>query len=291
MARRAKPSGKSRHIRLSRLIGADQAFRIALTIVESEGLWRDQEHDHDFPEFFWIQKGAGVHLVNGRRVEISSGCACMMRPPDRHNFRGRPGEPLAIMNLAFPRTGLEHFRRRYFPKGGDYFWTRARLPWSRNLDGGTLRWLNASARELAGRTDSALVLDRFLIELFLRLEGGGRGREPLPEWLRAALDAWRTPEHFRGGAAGFVELCARGREHVNRSLRRCLGVTTTEALNRARLGWAADELSLTDRPILEICYDAGFGNLGHFYKLFGERFGSPPRAWRRRQREIGQLLL
>jgi AraC family cel operon transcriptional repressor len=291
MARRRSSGGRTRHIRLRELIGPDSAFKIARTVAGERGFWREHDHDHDFPEMFWIQSGEGLHVVNRRRIEIAAGFLCMMRPADRHNFYGAAGKPLAIMNIAFPAATLEHYRRRYFPGGKKFFWTRARLPFSTRLDASTLSWLNASARELAARTDSKLLLDRFFAEVFLRLERSGGDRAPVPEWLRAALAAYRGPEQFRTGVAGFVELAGRGREHVNRSLRRCLGITTTEAVNRARLRWAADELCFTDRPILEICYDAGCANVGHFYKLFRERFGTTPKAWRRRHRELGEELI
>jgi len=292
MAASDERPGRVRHIRFREVIGRDRAFNIARAVIDGRSLWCEHEHDHDFPEMFWVQCGTGLHLVNGRQREISPGYLCMMRPRDRHNFYGCSGTPLAMMNIAFSTQALEHYRRRYFSGGRNYFWTRARLPYSAKLEDSTLRWLNESARELSARTDSDLVLDRFFAELFLLLEkGGSREGSGLPAWLREALEGFSGPGHFRTGVAGFVQLAGRGREHVNRSLRRHLGMTTTEVVNRARMRWAADELRFTDRTILSICFDAGCGNVGHFYKLFREQLGTTPRAWRERHRELGRWLL
>ncbi len=281
-----------RRIRLRDLIGPETAFKIARSIVADECSRREGAHDHDFPEMFWIESGEGLHFINGRRQEVAAGFLCMMRPRDQHNFRGQREKSLAIMNIAFPARTLEHYRRRYFPKSNSYFWTKARQPFRVQLEDSTLRWLNQSARELSAHTDSALVLDRFFAELFLRLGADSASAAPaLPGWLQQALDVYRTPEHFRGGIAGFVELAGRGREHVNRSLRRHLGITTTEAVNRARLRWAADELRFTDRAILAICFDAGYGNVGHFYKLFKRQYRTAPQAWRQRHQELGRQVL
>jgi AraC family cel operon transcriptional repressor len=284
--------GRVRHIRFREIIGPDGVFKIARAVIDGRSFWQESDHDHDFPEMFWVQCGAGLHLVNGRQRDISAGYLCMMRPSDRHNFYGRSDTPLAMMNIAFPPEALEHYRRRYFSGCRNYFWTRARLPYSARLDDSALRWLNESARELSAWTDSALVLDRFFAELFLLLEKArSRDGTGMPAWLREALERFSRPEHFRAGLAGFVQLAGRGREHVNRSLRRHLGMTTTEVVNRARMRWAADELRFTDRTILAICFDAGCGNVGHFYKLFRMHFGTTPKAWREHHRELGRRLL
>jgi AraC family cel operon transcriptional repressor len=229
--------------------------------------------------------------VNGRSREVGPGFICALRPPDRHTFRSAPGESLAVMNVAFPRECLDLWRRRYAPQCAAIFPERAALPWSTELEESGLRWLAQAARELAAGQGSLLVLDRFFIEVFLRLAPGRPGREPVPEWLRAALAALRSPELFRRGPVVIAELAGRSPEHVNRTLRRYLGVTATGAFNAARLGWAADELRFTERPILEVGLGAGFAGLSHFYALFRARFGATPRAWRRRHRELAARVL
>jgi len=270
-------------LRLARLIGSGQAFHVGRSTIGPEGLAKS--HGHDFAEVFWIEGGRGLHVANGRRVPIEAGALVFVRPSDRHGFRGEPGAPLSIMNVAFPAAALRPLGARHPELSGEFFWSRAALPASFRVDDAFLHWLAEEVRDLAASTGSTLCLDRFLLGLFLRLEAwrAPSARPAPPEWLLAALRDFRAPAQFERGTAGLAELAGRSPEHVNRELRRHFGATATAAVNRARMRWAAEQLRFTDRSILEVALDCGCGNLGHFYKLFRAEHGRSPAAWRRRQ--------
>jgi AraC family cel operon transcriptional repressor len=74
---------------------------------------------------------------------------------------------------------------------------------------------------------------------------------------------------------------------VNACLQRFHGITATEAVNAARMEFAARELRTGTKKILEICFDCGFENLAHFYRIFKAATGTTPRAYR----ESHQLLI
>ena len=107
------------------------------------------------------------------------------------------------------------------------------------------------------------------------------GRE-IPEWLRRACQAIQEPAHFAGGTAAFVRLAGRCPEHVSRMTHRMLNRTPTDIVNRARLSYASQCLSLTSRKITDICNECGFDSLTHFYKLFHENYGTTPHRYRSR---------
>jgi AraC family cel operon transcriptional repressor len=74
---------------------------------------------------------------------------------------------------------------------------------------------------------------------------------------------------------------------VNASLQRLHGITATEAVNAARMDFATRELRTGTKKILEICFDCGFENLAHFYRIFKAATGTTPRAYRQNH----QLLI
>ena len=51
-------------------------------------------------------------------------------------------------------------------------------------------------------------------------------------------------------------------------------------INGKRLERALTLLTITDKNITEICYEAGFDNLSHFIQLFKKKFGSTPKKIR-----------
>jgi AraC family cel operon transcriptional repressor len=127
-----------------------------------------------------------------------------------------------------------------------------------------------------------LEIDRFLLDVMPRLQGTPdvSGARTLPKWLGEALDKLRETRQFSDGVKALASLSARTPEHVNATLKMSLGLTATEVLNQARMDYAASQLRISTKKILEICFDSGFENLGHFYKVFKARFGMTPRSYR-----------
>ena len=80
-------------------------------------------HTHTgFTEVFWVEKGSGLHVVNGQRVALHAGDLVLMRESDRHGFAGMDGHPLVLVNVAFDARILPQLRRRYFPKSPQWPW-------------------------------------------------------------------------------------------------------------------------------------------------------------------------
>lgn len=81
-------------------------------------------------------------------------------------------------------------------------------------------------------------------------------------------------------------------EHVNLHphyamtlFRQVCGLSLMDYVLRHRISHAQRLLARTDRAILDIAMDAGFGSLSRFYNAFGIACGCTPRAYRQRMRE------
>lgn len=72
--------------------------------------------------------------------------------------------------------------------------------------------------------------------------------------------------------------------HLLRAFRATFGETPKEFLTRLRLERARHLLTVTDRPVTEVCFDVGFSSLGTFSTLFKQAVGCPPTEYRRRVR-------
>jgi AraC-like DNA-binding protein len=69
--------------------------------------------------------------------------------------------------------------------------------------------------------------------------------------------------------------------HFLRMFSNVLGVTPHQYLVRSRLRRAARLLAGSDRPITEIAFDVGFGDLSNFVRTFHRAAGVSPRGFRR----------
>jgi AraC family transcriptional regulator, melibiose operon regulatory protein len=64
------------------------------------------------------------------------------------------------------------------------------------------------------------------------------------------------------------------------AFRRVLGISMNEYIVRFRLSQALRLLADTDRSILDVAYDCGFGSASRFYDIFKQRTGVTPRQFR-----------
>jgi transcriptional regulator GlxA family with amidase domain len=72
--------------------------------------------------------------------------------------------------------------------------------------------------------------------------------------------------------------------HFLRSFRKAFGETPHAFLTRVRLSRAKELLTVSSRPVTEICFDVGFTSLGSFSTLFRREFGESPASFRRKVR-------
>lgn len=238
-------------------------------------------HDHDFAELFYIEAGHGVHLINDLTVPLQVGDMVLIRPRDYHGFRATRGRRFTMVNLAFHRNLLTHIRRRYFD--GSPHWPGAgdALPAAWRLDDAGLSRIAEWASSLSMSQQRRIDLESFLLNVFrLVTRTGSNSHDDQPDWLRDAITSFTHQADLSGGPSSLATLAGRSPEHVNRTVRRFTGRTTTELINDIRLNRAAHLLRMTDQPIIDIAMDAGFDNLGYFYRRFRNRFATTPRRFR-----------
>lgn len=245
-------------------------------------------HTHDFAEVFWVEKGEGIHEINGQRLPLKPGMLVAIRPKDRHRFCGS-AEGYTIVNVAFPADTLDFLRARYYPGGKSFLWTTAPLPFQTTVSASQQRWLRDWAAHLGSAPRVRLELERFLLELLHELVATGQSADStpsLPGWLAQALVKICEPQHFVLGTPQFAKLAGRTPQHVNAVLKATRGLTATEVVNQARLDYAAAQLRMSNKKIIEICLDCGLQNLGHFHRLFRKQFGTTPRLYRQRLQAV-----
>ena len=258
-------------LRLRTFVPAGAFYHVARTHVSRTP---SPQHTHDFAEVFWIEAGAGVHLLNGRPEELQTGDLVFVQPSDVHGFQARGPAGLTLLNVAFAAATLDFLRSNY-----------GAFPHKAALTPPQLRRVQEWAEVLAVGEQTRLRRDAFLLQLLVVI-GDDSSPTALPDWLRHAISQYGRAEHLTGGAPALARLAGRSPEHVNRTIRQALGKTTTDVVNELRLEHAARQLRMTDHKITEIALDCGLENLGYFYRIFAKRYGVTPRRYRLRERAV-----
>lgn len=262
-------------------------------VLQSQGptwSWRFPAHQHDgWSELQYVVEGTLHQEVNGRNEDLSAGDLVLVRRDDEHALHGRG---FLLFNLLIPDAEWQRLEQYL----GDASLIAAiaaspRLPRLHLTGSERARMANEMKRLFgAQRTPEARsLLARLLLSVLPRMVGA----DPLathatsapagaPAWLgQLLLDL----DHLIDQGTDPAQLAQRARvspEHLARCVRRHLGMTPTALLNRRRLDRAALLLSHTDRPVLGIALDLGFGSASAFSRAFRQHHRSSPRAWRQR---------
>ena len=271
-------------LRWDQFVPSGEAFHITTTVLDGRQGYPLHTHA-DFAECFLVDSGTGTHVFKHGRDTLRGGDLCLIRARDTHGFRPVTGQTCRYINLAFPCTSLEFIRKRYYPDQRDIWGGASARPAKFALDGGTQSELTYLLQDLSRRPREKVHIERFLLDLLDRLARRVAPVAPdAPAWLARALVDIKKPENLAEGLTAFLRLAGRSPEHVARETRRWTGKTPSDIINQARLDHAAHLLNMSHLDILDISLECGFQNLSHFYHLFRQRFGRPPRQYRLAQR-------
>ncbi len=227
-------------------------------------------------------------MVNGESIPMRANDLVMMRREDVHGFKCAKDSDLILVHVAFRNETLEHLRDRYYPDSPLFYSCRSHLPDMMEIDSEVCRRISEQVDLMAKAPRTLFQIERFLLNLFHILQNHSFQRLPplCPEWLKHAYIMSQTPVVFTGGVKAFQQLCGKSATHVVRACKAWFDVTPSQLLNRFRMDYAAKELSMTERAILEISLDCGFDSLSHFYRLFRQSHGMSPKEYRLRSKSV-----
>jgi AraC-like DNA-binding protein/mannose-6-phosphate isomerase-like protein (cupin superfamily) len=94
--------------------------------------------------------------------------------------------------------------------------------------------------------------------------------------LHYALAHFREETHLKE----VIGLTGMTKATFSRQFKQHFGWSYTDFVNHLRLQAACRDLSETEKPITEIAYESGFGQLTFFYRFFRREIGSTPKAFR-----------
>ncbi|HEY6940978.1 AraC family transcriptional regulator [Dokdonella sp.] len=249
--------------------------------------------DRPFVECFrehsisYVRRGSfGCH-ARGERHELVAGAFLIGHPGDEylctHDHHAGGDECLSF-----------HFEPAWIDRlhGGHATWRAGAMPPFPGLVVlGELAQAVADHRSDLGLDEIALLL----AQRWLDLQAGRRR----PRGEASARDRRRvvdTALWIDANANRAIDLDAAADEaglspfHFLRTFGRVLGVTPHQYLLRARLRRAARLLAGDERPVTEVAYEVGFGDLSNFVRTFGRAAGMSPRAFRRAARGERKIL-
>jgi len=234
----------------------------------------------------YVRRGSFGCRARGRLFELVAGSILVGHPGDEYVCTHEHGGGDECLSFHFAPALVEALGCR--PE----IWRSVSVPPLPQLM--VLGELAQAAAE--GRSD--IGLDELGMLLAERLATLLSGRQPRPAEARPAdrhraveaalwIDANAHEPIDLGSVAGMFGLSP---FHFLRIFARVLGVTPHQYLIRSRLRRAARLLACDARPITEVAFEVGFGDLSNFVHTFHRAAAVSPRGFRRAARGFGEMF-
>lgn len=242
-------------------------------------------HSHDFYEILFVIKGKLNHKVNGNMTILNKATLTFIRPDDNHIITVPDEEGFIFCNIAFSRNIFNQicgFLGLSQLKG---FLNNYDQPITTMLSESEFKTLKIQIDRINNLLISnplqwKIDLTIFITQLISKFIHYDKNETNTPKWFNELCAKVNESEYFCQGVDIFTELSGKSYQHIWRMFKKHMNITPNEYITNLRLNYAAGQLILTDREVIDICYDSGFESLSHFYKLFRERFDTSPIKYR-----------
>lgn len=264
-----------------------------------------KHHWHEEIEMIHFIKGHFRLLVNMESYEIHDECIFFINPGELHGIISesksfneehaivfRPGllsfeaydsaqmyliNPLKNQELSFPRC-LYPDHPSYasildcFTDVTDSFGGEEGLEQQGDVAGAVITQLQIKASLLK------MLATLFQFRLY---SDSHRSTDTRVELIKASITFIRNHYREKIYIRDLASLANMNEQYFCRFFKRAIGRTPTEYINDYRIRKAISLLETTNLPVMSICLDSGFFNLGNFLKIFRRYTGTTPLQYRK----------
>ncbi|MBI3832472.1 MAG: helix-turn-helix domain-containing protein [Planctomycetes bacterium] len=247
-------------------------------------------HRHNEIELHLVETGRMTYLFSRARVELAPGALAVFWGAMPHKLieleRGTQSLWLTVplpwflqWDLPADFTGAlmkgEVFRSMGVPRGARD--ADLLLQWNEDLQAGGPERRKTAVLEVEAR------LRRLALEVAnakptrSKKPGVAAGAEGRVERLAAFIaERYREPL----AVAQIAAAAGLNPEYATTLFRKTIGMTLVDYVTEHRISHAQRLLTTTERKVLDVALDAGFGSLSRFYAAFTNACGQTPRAFR-----------
>ena len=244
-------------------------------------------HTHDFYEIFYVIKGRAMHHINGVSECCTSGTLELIRPRDAHVYSFINRYDMELISIGIRRDIMQEI---FAFVGVDEAMINDRnMPLSTVFDARNAEYVRGNLTRMGeiGDADRRRPFGKAMIaQLLIFLAESGENRERIPQWLDELLGEMEKEENYIAGLSRMVELAHVTQSHLNRELKKYLGLTPTEFINSKRIALAGDMLLENRESIISISEKCGFETLSNFYDNFHKVYGCAPKEFVSKHKSI-----
>ena len=238
---------------------------------------------HDFLEVFYVLRGHGRFLIEGRPHLGRDGDVVVIPIGQVHQIEDDPASPLSLYGIC---VAAEVWAREPalldpVPAGR----LAASGPVGARVRSDLRRVLFEQTSAKPGSVTEVLGLTLQLLALLARSTAPGPGD---PRGHREAVERYAAGLERRFFEAADLDSVAESldmsRRRFTQLFREVTGQTWADYLAGLRVDYARQLLEETDRSVVAIAFESGFEEVSSFYRAFKRRTGAAPNRWRKTHR-------
>jgi AraC-like DNA-binding protein len=251
-------------------------------------------HFHPALELTYIEQGQGRRLVGRQVANFESGDLVLLGPNLPHTWLTEPSEVQGQQVYAW----VIQFQHDF---AGPKFWEMPEMGAIRSLfqKAGAGIWVKGNVRQAVaekmknGLNASPLQQFLLLIEILQMIALSNTLEQIDPQFLHFVPSAAETERFQRV----YAYLIAHYREDISleqmaavanltpssfcRYFKKITRKTLVDVLTEFRVKHACQLLTTTDKPVADICFESGFGNVSYFNQEFKKAMGCNPLAYKK----------
>ena len=257
------------------------------------------EHTHDFIEITYVVEGMGIHYAGEHREQVRRGDLFMIPVGMSHVFRpSKSKEKLTVINCIFSQDLLP-FLSEFVPLQDNVQAFQSRLDsaqaakkWIRLRDENH-EWLSIFQTlhmEFTNqRAGFQAVIVSKLIELIIYIQRTIAPAEQhnkeacIPDRMNILLKSIKRHPEYAHSLNDYAEQFGISDRHLSRLIRQYSGMSFTEYVQESRIQACCSLLLQTELPIKEIAARTGYTDLKFFNRLFKNKTGVTPTAYRKQR--------
>ena len=260
-----------------------------------------QAHWHDHVELNVICKGAMTYLINGRQVRLQQGSIyCFWAAVSHQVISAIPDTELVCVYLPFAEflslVIANEFKNDLMAGHVltapliDIIDVPVFRRWAAEWDDANEQArdilrdeVRLRVRRLALHPSRASAGDEFL-DLDHKRNNNLLADRRLISRVQHMTNFINTEFSKPIGVNDVAQMCGLHATNATSTFQKVLGISIAQYLRRRRLNHALKLLADTDRAIIEVAFESGYGSLSRFYDAFQKQLGCTPKAYRQRFR-------
>ena len=241
-------------------------------------------HSHNYFEIFVVTKGQVTHSYMGRTEKLEVGTICLIPPYKPHQCLEAEDDVPVHFNIAIPEGLFTQLCDIISP---DALPALLKCEKFYRLGGAELEYVKHMAEEALASDEksSALIAKTICFNLISHLLRVCGTDDACPAWLGDFCEKLKSPEYFLEPISSLYKLVPYSQPMLNAYFKQYTGQTLINYLTKLRINYAANLLSYSNYPIIDISYQTGYNSLSHFNHTFKKHTGLTPSEYRKKHRK------